>query len=111
MLPLPPEYRNAAKEFVLRVNGCSEELLSIPKLSLLVEKTSAGSEGSGSSSGSNGSGSSKVALPIDMTLLCGSAPPPGTQGCTTEYQAWCNCMGGNYVCDNSVLDECYLPGE
>jgi hypothetical protein len=106
MLPLPHEYRNAAKEFVLRVNGCPEKILSIPQLSLLVEKTSAGSGGSGSSSGASGPDTSKVALPLDMTLLCGSAPPTNPDDCTPAYEAWCHCMGGMYSCLELWEDMC-----
>ncbi len=117
ILPLPPEYRNAARPAVVHVNGCPEALLSIPLLSLLVEKTSAGSGGpggsgaSGSSSGSGGSGksgSSQVALPVNLKAVCGSDPGTFASYCSQEYEAWCNCMGGSYYCDGT-MDQCNLP--
>jgi hypothetical protein len=113
VLPLPPEYRDAAKPAAFRVNGCSKDLLSIPRLSLTVEKPAAGSAGSGgsagssSSGGSGGSSSSHVAFPANMNALCGSQPPAVDIFCSQDFEDWCNCMGGTYDCDYS--DECDLP--
>jgi uncharacterized membrane protein YgcG len=116
VLPLPPEYRNAARPAAVHVNGCPEAILSIPQLSLLVEKTSAGSGGSGGTGGSSGSsssgssggsGSSQVALPVNLNVLCGSNPGPSVTSCYPDYEAWCNCMGGLYSCN--IGEECDLP--
>ncbi len=113
VLPLPPEYRNAARPAVVHVNGCPEALLSIPQLSLLVEQSAAGAGGSGGTGGSSGSGgsgksgSSQVALPSNLSALCGNQPPAVDIFCSQVFEAWCNCMGGRYDCDYS--DECDLP--
>jgi hypothetical protein len=91
ILPLPPEYRNAAKPAAVRVNGCPEDLLSIPQLSLLVEKPVAGSGGSGDGS----SGGSDKKLSVQFTKLCSVKPEPI---CSTIFSQWCDCMGGTFTC-------------
>ncbi len=91
VLPLPAEYRNAAKQFFLYVNECPEKLLSIPRLSLTVEKM-AGSGGSGGGS----SGGSDKKLSVQFKKLCGVAP----EQCSLGFEVWCNCMGGYYWCEN-----------
>ena len=91
VLPLPAEYRNAAKPAAVRVNGCPEDLLSIPQLSLLVEKPVAGSGGSGDGS----SGGSDKKLSAQFTKLCGVKPE---QICSWVYNQWCDCVGGTFTC-------------
>ena len=91
VLPLRPEDRNAVRLAAVRVNGCDEDLLSIPRLSLLVEKPVAGSGGSGDGSGS---GSDKK-LSAQFTKLCGVKPEPI---CSWVFNQWCDCMGGTFTC-------------
>jgi hypothetical protein len=115
VLPLPPEYRNAARPAVVRVNGCNRDLLSIPQLSLLVEKPAAGSAETGGVAGSSSSGksgSSHVALPANLNVICGSRPTALGVYCSAKIEEWCNCMGGEYSCNhftNMVQDVCDLP--
>ncbi len=90
VLPLPSEYRNAARPAAVRVNGCDHDLLSIPQLSLLVEKTA----GSGGSGGGSSSGADKK-LSVQFTKLCGVKPEPI---CSWVFNQWCDCMGGDFTC-------------
>ncbi len=107
ILPLPPEYKDAARPAEVHVNGCPEAILSIPKLSLTVEKTA----GSGGSGGSSGSSSSivKRKVPNSIFNLCGDSPA-GTLCENPGAIAWCICMGGTWSCDNmQMFGSCDLP--
>jgi hypothetical protein len=102
ILPLPPEYKDAARPAVFRVNGCTKDLLTIPLLSLTMEKV-AGSGGSGGSGGTAG-GSLAGKLPKDVFKLCGDSPGMlEWQACSCSspdsyIEEWCNCMGGSITC-------------
>jgi hypothetical protein len=91
---LPSEYRNAAKPFVLHVNGCNTELLSIPMLSLATEKVAA----SGGSAGDSSSGYSYM-FPGTILKLCGEMPFVPAGYYSSALDSWCNCMGGTYPAD------------
>jgi hypothetical protein len=97
VVPIPAEYRNAAKPFVLRVNWCDQDILSIPMLSLMTEKPMAGSGGGSGASGK---------LPGKFVKLCAAAPP---EACSPAYENWCNCMGGVFECIGSDIPKCDLP--
>jgi hypothetical protein len=116
ILPLPPEYKDAARPAVVRVNGCDQDLLSIPLLSMSMEKVagSSGSGGSGGTTGGSPSGALKQ-LPNDVLKLCGDAPTSlEWQICSCSspdsyIEEWCSCMGGTIKCVGAGSCSCDIP--